>query len=460
MASNSLQAVYFKNLYLSNVKCFKGEHEIDLSDGNGKPAMWTVILGNNNTGKTTLLRCLADLEPIERETKNKSLLEISATRFNYIQSRFFSRILNRIPLSDIIEHSFPGPIEQIGDHIAFLFDYGANLFLSTNTENESGFVVKDRTSLKKPKESNQNEYFLRRDITVFSPEEISILREFTIFGYSTNRKMSQASLSENDSSYSTQSLFDQDTELLNVEEWLLQVDYAAKNNNPLAQSRLKKIKSLLTSSIFPDIEDFRFTTTKNLKNFVEVLTPYGWVPIRELGYGYQASIAWLGDLARRMFERYPDSKHPFHEPAIVLVDEIDLHLHPEWQRKIVGFLSAQFPNVQFIVTAHSPMIVQSADEVNVVLLEKDEEGGVSIRQKDLRTFTGWTVEEILQELMGLGERTHSDAYLALMQQFEEGLDGDNYQKVHEAYEELEKILHPTSAQRKLLKLQMAPLIPG
>ena len=54
---------YFGSLTIENVKCFKGKHEIDLSDGNGKPAMWTVILGNNNTGKTTLLRCLADLEP-------------------------------------------------------------------------------------------------------------------------------------------------------------------------------------------------------------------------------------------------------------------------------------------------------------------------------------------------------------------------------------------------------------
>lgn len=50
--------VYIASLTVDNVKCFKGKQTIDLSDGNGKPALWTVILGNNNTGKTTLLKHL------------------------------------------------------------------------------------------------------------------------------------------------------------------------------------------------------------------------------------------------------------------------------------------------------------------------------------------------------------------------------------------------------------------
>ena len=64
-SKKEVQPVYFKSLTIENVKCFKGKHTIDLSDGEGKPAQWTVILGNNNTGKTTLLKCLAALEPKE-----------------------------------------------------------------------------------------------------------------------------------------------------------------------------------------------------------------------------------------------------------------------------------------------------------------------------------------------------------------------------------------------------------
>ena len=62
-------AAYFKSLTLENVKCFKGKHTIDLSDGNDKPANWTVILGNNNTGKTTIVKALVGLSAVIHESK-------------------------------------------------------------------------------------------------------------------------------------------------------------------------------------------------------------------------------------------------------------------------------------------------------------------------------------------------------------------------------------------------------
>jgi len=182
------------------------------------------------------------------------------------------------------------------------------------------------------------------------------------------------------------------------------------------------------------------------------------VRVDGLGYGYQTMIAWVVDLAKRLFERYPNSNNPLAEPAIVLIDEIDLHLHPEWQRKIIQFLTAQFPNTQFIVTSHSPLIVQSADNINLVLLEKKGEQ-VTITQPDITTYKGWTIEEILGELMGLGEETLSDSYLALIKQFDDALDEDDYAKAKLAYDELDKILHPANNQRKLLRIQMSSLMP-
>jgi predicted ATP-binding protein involved in virulence len=161
---------------------------------------------------------------------------------------------------------------------------------------------------------------------------------------------------------------------------------------------------------------------------------------------------------KRQFDRYPDSENPLAEPAIVLVDELDLHLHPEWQRQIIQFLTKQFPRTQFIVTSHSPLVVQSADQINLVLLEKVGDQ-VTIRQPQMTTYKGWTVEEILDELMGLDERTQSDTYLGFIKQFDEALDQDNYAKAKQAYDELDQILHPRSSQRKLLRLQMSSLIP-
>jgi predicted ATP-binding protein involved in virulence len=145
----------------------------------------------------------------------------------------------------------------------------------------------------------------------------------------------------------------------------------------------------------------------------------------------------------------------------VLVDEIDLHLHPEWQRKIIAHLTKYFPNTQFIVTAHSPLVVQSAEKINLVLL-KHEKGSdhVNIVQPKIPSYQGWSLEEILTELMGLGERTHSEKYLELIKQFGEALDNDDFSSAQTAYEELDKILHPTSHQRKLLRLQMSSLMPA
>ncbi len=65
-------AIYFNKLYMKNIRCFKGNHEIDLGNGNGEPSQWTVILGNNNVGKTTILRIIASLElKVETTLKNE-----------------------------------------------------------------------------------------------------------------------------------------------------------------------------------------------------------------------------------------------------------------------------------------------------------------------------------------------------------------------------------------------------
>ena len=106
------------------------------------------------------------------------------------------------------------------------------------------------------------------------------------------------------------------------------------------------------------------------------------------------------DFANRMFERYPRSNNPLNEPAIVLVDEIDLHLHPKWQRTIMNYLSERFVNTQFIVTAHSPLVVQSVTDVNVALLRR--EGDHVIIDNNPQAIKGWRADQILtSDLFGL-----------------------------------------------------------
>ncbi len=79
-----------------------------------------------------------------------------------------------------------------------------------------------------------------------------------------------------------------------------------------------------------------------------------------LSDGYRSVLGLGGDLVWRMIAAFPRSENPLHEAGVVLIDELDIHLHPMWQRNIAGWLRAQFPNIQFIVTTHSPMVAAGA----------------------------------------------------------------------------------------------------
>lgn len=423
-------AAYFGSLTIENVKCFKGEHTIDLSDGNGNPAMWTVILGNNNTGKTTLLRCLADLEPIKKGFS-------PTTNFDFNKEEKYTPS-NVFDFSDEWQ-----PKISVKPFIKFdsITRIGCSWIFNKNVLSKHDWMFVTAASF-----------------TTFPSTKNKYIGSTIIYGYGTNRRKGDIYLSGKEQD-NTASLFDDNVALTNIEEWLLQIYFAKilnKTNARTAEKIFQKVKEILICGILPDVQDFDFDTTDNFKGFAKFKTDYGWIKFGDLGYGYQNVTTLVVDLAKKLFERYPNSENPLHEPAIVLVDELDLHLHPEWQRKIISFLSKQFPKTQFIATTHSPLIVQSADNINLVILEKQDDH-VIIKQPDIKTFKGWTVDEILTELMGLDDKTLSDDYLKLIKQFDDALDNDNYQQAKNAYDELDKILHPSSHQRKLLRIQMASL---
>lgn len=418
-ANETAPVVYFGSLTL-DLKCFKGSHTINLTNPDGSPAMWTVILGNNNTGKTTILRALAGLEAARIVIKNES---------NFIPIGFEPRFIM----------------------LWKPYNIQSKLLFESNTE-------KDKYSIF-PSEANKTWYFHVQESGFGGSQPYTNLDNLKIDGYGVARKASQESIiTKKPNSRSTASLFSNNIELVNVEEWLLQLFLAGKNNVVKAIEQLKKIKHVLINGILPDVKEIVFETEQEapFNTYILFQTDFGNIRLNDLGFGYQSILSWLADLMKRMFERYPKSENPLTEPAIVLLDEIDLHLHPDWQRKIVSFLSEQFPKTQFIVTAHSPLIVQSAENINVVMLKKEGDN-VTIHQPELRNFQGWTVDEILDELMYMDDKTMSERYLALMRQFNEGMDNEDYTQAKQAFDALDNILHPRSSKRKLLSLQMTSL---
>jgi predicted ATP-binding protein involved in virulence len=114
--------------------------------------------------------------------------------------------------------------------------------------------------------------------------------------------------------------------------------------------------------------------------------------ILQLSQGERSLLALVGDIARRLAIMNPGLEKPLHGKGIVLIDEIDLHLHPRLQRTIVRRLRETFPNCQFIVTTHSPLVISDPDNVRILALKAGE-------IRELPNLYGMDVERVFLEIM-------------------------------------------------------------
>ncbi len=392
-----------KSLTIENYKCFE-KVECSFENDDESVYQWNVFLGNNNSGKTNLLKIIAGLRASEIT----------------LPSREGKPEIKRLVPAFIHEKQI---IQSIIDKVK------NNLYCKvTNYNKEWGLIQK------------------------FTSSEIPDMQDFIIYGYGVSRYPSSKGLNDF-SSDDCDTLFSREASLINLKDWLLNLDYSSKNGQTEAGKRFTKIKEILTSEVFPEIEDFRCQSSEELQNYVEFLVKGVWCKYEELGFGYQSMMSWMIDFCKRMFERYPKSENPLAESAIVLVDEIDLHLHPQWQRNVIPYLSRTFPNTQFFVTTHSPMVLQSAEDINLFVLKHNEEGMVSVERSDIHDFRGWTVEEILRETMGLQNDVHSDEYQRLISEFNTGLDKNDREKMQKAYDEIISLLHPNNPLKRILEIQ-------
>jgi energy-coupling factor transporter ATP-binding protein EcfA2 len=334
---------YFLSLTVENLRCFGPPQTLDLSDGHGRHAPWTVILGDNGLGKTTLLECLAT---IARDTPRDRLARGSG---NAGGARVEARTAR--------------------------FDGSAS-----------------------PREAVMSMSSRRFDRSSDAP-----VQDLLTFHYGASRRLpmggGSAQLDDPAGIF-----LDEDAALRDPETWLLKADYNARLQGPEAERFrvfAERVREALVY-ILPEVAGIRIqpAAAPGGSPRVEARIADDWIPLRRLGFGYQSQIAWLVDLASRMFEHYPDSPDPLAEPAVVLVDEIDLHMHPRWQRQMIGYLTQRFPNTQFVVTAHSPLVVQAAAGANIVLLRRQRDHVVI--DNDPEVLDNWRVDQILtSELFGL-----------------------------------------------------------
>ncbi|MCU0863964.1 MAG: AAA family ATPase [Planctomycetes bacterium] len=116
----------------------------------------------------------------------------------------------------------------------------------------------------------------------------------------------------------------------------------------------------------------------------------------QLSDGEKCLLAMVADIARRLALANPGVKDPRTAAAVVLIDEIELHLHPRWQREVVPGLRRAFPNCQFLVSTHSPQVLASVKPQDVYVLAKGEHGIVATRPS---VSFGRESNEILLEVM-------------------------------------------------------------
>lgn len=240
-----------------------------------------------------------------------------------------------------------------------------------------------------------------------------------------------------------------------IKNWFVNRYLYSAHPGALSNEQINNFK--LAKECFSSLNpDFSFSRVNASTNEILVFTPGGEIYYEYLSSGFKSCLAILFGIIKEIEFRFA-AKNAREFYGVILIDELELHLHPEWQSRIVGVLTSTFPMAQFIVTTHSPHIIQSAEPNQIVALE-NQDGRTVARElpKSDFGFKGWTLDEVLTDVMGMAD-TRTEVFSKLMANFNKALDNEDYSAALIAYNQLDMSLHPTSHMRKLLRLQLATI---
>lgn len=342
-----------KEIELTNFKCHENLYlnfENEAKDKNNLLRKMTFLLGENGTGKSALLKAIAlitsgssVLGKLLGETddwiKNgNKFCEISAT---LLTSKGYPREIKlRIEkgsqLSDIVEKNIES-LKLIDDAI--------------NHADRNYFVVAYGASRR-----------LNRD-----------------FQFASNASQFSLPRAQN-----IQSLFNPDFQLVSLNSWAIDLDYSGDGTG------LETVKNALDAFL---VDNVKFKSIDKKKKQLIFSTPDGNIPLNQLSDGYQNVAAWVGDLMYRINENFRNFKDPLSARGLLLIDEIDLHLHPKWQRQLHTFLKTKLPNFQIIATTHSPLTAQQAEENELYALRREG------KKVELIPFVGKPNEMLLHQIL-------------------------------------------------------------
>jgi predicted ATP-binding protein involved in virulence len=243
-----------------------------------------------------------------------------------------------------------------------------------------------------------------------------------------------------------------------AKNWFANRYLYSAHKNALSESQQENLKLAMKTFAVLDANT-QFGHVEASTNEIIVLTPKGQIPYEYLSSGFKTSITIFWGIIKEIeYRRNKGLDKAADFDGIILIDELELHLHPVWQSKILQSLKTMFPTAQFFITTHSPHIVQSAESGEVLPLEIDDSGNTQVREVPLleHGMNMWTVEEVLEDIMGMGD-SRTDTFNGLMKNFERAILSGDEEEATKIHEHLEGSLHPRSVIRKILALQLASI---
>lgn len=396
--------MHISKLVLRNYKVFYGKNEIPFN------SQLTVLAGKNGVGKSTILGALS------------KLLSWPSRRLCNIKANGIS--LNR--KSDV----------SYGEN-------GASLFVSLEDENReyAWSLIVDKKQTERSDLGMVNEWvtFVKNSLDenpdgtsvplfVYYPVDRAII-DIPLRIRSTHSFQRLNALDDNLQSQSRFRIFF---------EWFrnqedIENEYR-KENPGYRDKSLESIRRALAGFL----PGYKNLTVRRLPLRMEMDKDGKTVRMDDLSDGEKCLIALVGDLARRLSMASGNLGNPLEGRGIVLIDEIDLHLHPAWQRDVVSHFTKTFPNCQFILTTHSPQILGDVPAENILLLEQEENGkiGWRIPQRSL----GLSSSEVVDEMMcgKNGSVLSQNEYVrGELQKIYQLIDSENYVEAQEKIESLQ-----------------------
>lgn len=416
-----------KKISITNYRCF-GKVDIDFDEHT------TLIVGKNGTGKTAILDAVA-------VAVSTFLLGIDGG-----VSRSISKDDARYEFHDLDgtvdpQHQFPVSIESIGD---CLDNHDVKWVRSLNSESGNTTIKEARQLTNISKDAQKR---------IMTGDKSLILPLISYYG--TGRLYAQKK---------------EKKDIKSLTEFKRQVGYvdcmAAESNEKLMlnwfqiqtlkslqeQQRTGKVeKSLLLKTVefaickcFERISGsknadivFDLDTHRLVLNFVSTDGSLQKFAMDEMSDGYKNTLSMIGDIAYRMAVLNPmlGDKVLEETTGVVVIDEIDLHLHPQWQQTIISDLNTIFPKIQFIVSSHAPAVINSVAREQIRILDNGE-----IYMPAAQTY-GRDANSILREVMKVAERPTD--IKQRMNLFYSYMDDNNYKEADNVLTEIEAIVGTT-----------------